>query len=142
MKHDYARKKLEALLRDLDSYTTNEFECQMLRITEGATGINQDKIDWEYPKEAFMKLISTNSPYAFYILQWVPYQKIKDEITAQKWRLKMTHEVKHFDGRVKQCPWPNGSHMGPFHDDEVEFIRISPNQFGIEYKDPRNEETQ
>ena len=138
MKHDYAKKKLEALLKDLDSYTANEFERQMLRITEGATGIEQDKIDWQYPREAFMKLISTNSPYAFYVFQWVPYQLVKDEITAQKWRLKMIHDVKGFDGRVQKGVWPNGNSVGVFKDDEVESIRISPDQFSLKYKDPRN----
>ena len=31
----------------------------------------------------------------------------------------------------------NGDHCGPFRDDEVEFIRISKKQHGIEWQDPR-----
>jgi len=52
----------------------------------------------------------------------------------------MMHDVKTFDGREAFGVWPNGSHCGPFKDEEVEFIRISREQFGEEYKDPRRSE--
>jgi len=38
MKHDYAKIKLECLLRDLNNYTADEFRRQMMRIASGATG--------------------------------------------------------------------------------------------------------
>lgn len=94
-------------------------------------------IDWSYPRDLYGRILQENSPYAFYLLQWVPYQEVKDQITAKKWRLKMLHDVKTFDGREAFGIWPNGSSCGPFKDDEVEFIRISANQHGHEYKDPR-----
>lgn len=137
MKVDYARKKLEALLKDLDQYTDEEFERQMKRIIEGSTGREQVEYDWDYPREIYRKLLVENSPYAFYFLQWVPYQRVKDQITAQRWRLKMQHDVKHFDGRIEYGIWPNGNSCGKFKDDEVEFIRISAKQFGTQYVDPR-----
>jgi phenolic acid decarboxylase len=88
--------------------------------------------DVDYPRDVFQKLISGNSPYAFYIFQWVPYQT-----DAKRWRLKMCHDVKGFDGRIEMGIWPNGNGCGSFKDDEVEFIRISKNQHGIEWTDPR-----
>lgn len=94
--------------------------------------------DWIYPDEIFKHLLMENSPYAFYILQWIPYQDVKDQFSAKRWRLKMQHDVKTFDGREAFGVWPNGSSCGPFKDHEVEFIRISPKQFGYEYKDPRS----
>jgi len=94
------------------------------------TGIPKEEID--YPNDIFWQLINGNSPYAFYIFQWVPYQT-----DAKKWRLKMCHDVKHFDGRIEYGVWPNGSHCGSFKDEEVEFIRISKNQHGSEWQDPR-----
>lgn len=87
----------------------------------------------EYPRDAFSDLIEGNSPYAFYIFQWVPYQT-----EAKKWRLKMLHDVKTFDGREAYRIWPNGSSCGPFKDEEVEFIRISKDQYGHKYEDPRS----
>jgi len=92
--------------------------------------LSQDDID--YPRDVFAQLIYSNSPYAFYLFQWVPYQT-----DAKKWRLKMSHDVKTFDGREAFGIWPNGDHCGPFRDDEVEFIRISKKQHGDEYKDPK-----
>ena len=92
--------------------------------------LNQEDID--YPRGVFGALIHENSPYAFYLFQWVPYQT-----DAKRWRLKMQHDVKTFDGREAFNVWPNGSSCGPFKDDEVEFIRISRNQHGTEWKDPR-----
>jgi hypothetical protein len=92
--------------------------------------LTKEEID--YPRDLFCELIIGNSPYAFYLFQWVPYQT-----EARKWRLKMHHDVKTFDGREAHGIWPNGSHCGPFRDDEVEFIRISRKQVGIEYQDPR-----
>ncbi len=88
--------------------------------------------DIDYPVEFFNALILGNSPYAFYLFQWVPYQT-----EAKKWRLKMCHDVKTFDGREAFGIWPNGSSCGPFKDDEVEFIRISKKQFGATWEDPR-----
>lgn len=96
----------------------------MSRLTEG---------DINYPKHVFQELLTGGSPYAFYLFQWVPYQT-----DARRWRLKMCHDVKTFDGREAFGIWPNGEHCGPFKDDEVEFIRISRNQHGIEYKDQRD----
>lgn len=86
----------------------------------------------KYPRDFFHALISGNSPYAFYIFQWVPYQ-----IDAMRWRLKMQHDVITFDGREAFNIWPNGSSCGPFRDEEVEFIRISKSQFGEAWTDPR-----
>ncbi len=85
------------------------------------------------PSNAFSDIIVSNSPYAFYLFQWVPYQT-----EAKQWRLKMNHDVKHFDGRIEYSVWPNGFHCGSFKDEEVEFIRISKDQLGTEWKDPRN----
>lgn len=90
--------------------------------------------DVDYPRDIFLDLISGNSPYVFYLFQWVPYQT-----EAKKWRLKMFHDVKTFDGRIEYGVWPNGNHCGSFLDEEVEFIRISKAQFGEEYKDPRGQ---
>lgn len=88
--------------------------------------------DYQYPRDLFNSIISENSPYAFYLFQWVPYQS-----DAKRWRLKMSHDVKTFDGREAFNIWPNGESCGPFKDEEVELIRISKKQFGSEYKDPR-----
>jgi len=85
-----------------------------------------------YPRYLFRQLISNDSPYAFYLFQWVPYQT-----DARRWRLKMLHDVKTFDGREALGIWPNGSSCGPFKDDEVEFIRISKEQYGHTWTDPR-----
>ena len=93
-------------------------------------GLGKDDID--YPRDVFNSLIFGNSPYAFYLFQWVPYQT-----DARKWRLKMLHDVKTFDGREAFGIWPNGSSCGPFKDSEVEFIRISKKQYGAEWTDPR-----
>lgn len=92
--------------------------------------IPQEHID--YPRDVFLKLITSNSPYAFYLFQWVPYQT-----DARRWRLKLWHDVRTFDGREALCIWPNADSCGPFKDHEVEFIRISRNQRGTEYVDPR-----
>lgn len=40
MNHDYASKKLNALLNDIDLYSSDEFKNQMLRIISGATGLD------------------------------------------------------------------------------------------------------
>ncbi len=92
--------------------------------------LNEEQVD--YPRGIFWELIEGNSPYAFYLFQWVPYQT-----DAKRWRLKMLHDVKTFDGREAHGIWPNGESCGPFKDDEVEFIRISKNQHGTEWQDPR-----
>lgn len=92
-----------------------------------------DKEDIAYPRDIFDDLIEGNSPYAFYIFQWVPYQT-----DARRWRLKMLHDVKTFDGREAFGIWPNADSCGPFKDDEVEFIRISKTQHSGEWADPRS----
>jgi len=91
-----------------------------------------EKDDIDYPRDIFNALIAENSPYAFYLFQWVPYHT-----DAKRWRLKMCHDVRTFDGREAHGIWPNGHSCGPFHDAEVEFIRISKKQLGIEWRDPR-----
>ena len=88
--------------------------------------------DIGYPRDIFQELIAGNSPYAFYLFQWVPYQT-----DARRWRLKMLHDVRAFDGREAFGIWPNGSSCGPFKDEEVEFIRISRKQLVAEWADPR-----
>lgn len=92
--------------------------------------MNQEDIN--YPRNLFRGLIDGGSPYAFYLFQWVPYHT-----EAKKWRLKMLHDVRTFDGREAYGVYPNGESMGPFKDDEVEFIRISKEQYNGEWKDPR-----
>lgn len=94
-----------------------------------------DEEEIKYPRNFFGKLISENSPYAFYIFQWVPYQT-----DAKRWRLKMLHDVKAFDGREEFGIWPNGNSCGSFKDDEVEFIRISKEQWGDPWEDPRGDD--
>lgn len=95
--------------------------------------LSKNEID--YPRDSFGQIISGNSPYAFYLFQWVDYRK-----DAMRYRLKLMHDVKLFDGTVVENCYPNGN---SFHgkirvnDDDVEFIRISKEQFGNEYKDPR-----
>lgn len=85
-----------------------------------------------YPADIFHDIIESNSPYAFYLFQWVPYQT-----DAKQWRLKMLHDVRTFDGREEFGIWPNGSHCGSFKDEEVEFIRISKEQISHCWEDPR-----
>lgn len=92
--------------------------------------MNREAID--YPRDTFDALIEGNSPYAFYIFQWIPYQT-----EAKRWRLKMLHDVRTFDGREAFGIWPNADSCGPFKDDEVEFIRISKKQHSGEWIDPR-----
>jgi len=89
-------------------------------------------MDVQYPKNEFLTLITENSPYAFYLFQWVPYQT-----EAKRWRLKLNHDVKAFDGREEFGIWPNGSRCGSIKDSDVEFIRISRSQCGQEWKDTR-----
>ena len=96
-----------------------------------------DKEEIAYPRDIFNELIIGNSPYAFYLFQWVPYQS-----DAKRWRLKMNHDVKTFDGREAFEIWPNADSCGPFKDDEVEFIRISKKQAGCEWCDPRGGESE
>ena len=96
------------------------------------SALTQEQID--YPNDVFHELIAGSSPYAFYLFQWVPYQT-----EAKRWRLKMCHDVRTFDGREAHGIWPNGDHCGPFKDEEVEFIRISKKQHLREWKDPRND---
>lgn len=86
----------------------------------------------EYPCNTILDLILNNSPYAFYLFQWVPYQT-----DAKRYRLKLLHDVKTFDGKEEHGIWPNGNTMGSFKDDEVEFIRISKHQLGHTYVDPK-----
>lgn len=104
------------------------------QLVRGVRGRREDlaREEIDYPRDLFSELIDGNSPYAFYLFQWVPYQT-----DAQRWRLKMKHDVRTFDGREAFGIWPNGSSCGPFKDDEVEFIRISRRQWGDEWQDPR-----
>lgn len=88
--------------------------------------------DLQYPVDIFRSIIEAGSPYAFYLFQWVPYQT-----DARRWRLKMCHDVRTFDGREALGIWPNGDSLGPFKDHEVEFIRISKVQLGFTYSDAR-----
>lgn len=83
-------------------------------------------------RDLFDSLIQSNNPYAFYIFQWVPYQT-----DAKRWRLKMLHDAKTFDGREAFGIWPNADSLGPFKDHEVEFIRISRTQHCSPWIDPR-----
>ena len=94
------------------------------------TELSKDEID--YPVHVILDLILNNSPYAFYLFQWVPYQT-----EAKRYRLKLLHDVKTFDGREAYGVWPNGDTIGPFNDSEVEFIRISKHQVGHTYVDPK-----
>lgn len=96
--------------------------------------MNLSKEQIDYPRDFFMALIAGSSPYAFYLFQWVPYQT-----DAKKWRLKMLHDVRTFDGREAFGIWPNADHCGPFRDDEVEFIRISKEQLAYAWEDPRTQ---
>lgn len=91
--------------------------------------LSKDEI--EYPRDLFSQLICGNSPYAFYLFQWVPYQT-----EAKQRRLKMRHDVKTFDGQIELGVWPNGNSCGRFKDSEVEFIRISKDQGYHEWEDP------
>jgi hypothetical protein len=94
------------------------------------SGYNEETI--MYPVDIFYDILSHDSPYATYLFQWVPYQT-----EAKQWRLKMLHDAKTFDGREAFGVWPNSSSMGPFKDHEVEFIRISREQHGHTWTDPR-----
>jgi hypothetical protein len=88
--------------------------------------------DIGYPRDVFAQILIGNSPYAFYLFQWVPYQ-----LDARRYRLKLAHDVRTFDGREALGIWPNANKLGPFEDSEVEFIRISRQQPGYTYRDPR-----
>lgn len=94
--------------------------------------MNLTKEDTDYPRDIFDALLLNNSPYAFYLFQWVPYQT-----EARRYRLKMCHDAKTFDGREVLGVWPNGNSFGPFKDHEVEFIRISKDQHGVKWEDLR-----
>lgn len=91
---------------------------------------NLSKTVVDYPRDLFYELIAKNSPYAFYLFQWVPYQT-----EAKLRRLKMLHDVRTFDGREALGIWPNADSCGPFKDHEVEFIRISKTQHGFQWAD-------
>jgi hypothetical protein len=110
---------------------TNASGASCSMVASGAEG-SLSKQDVGYPRDVFDALIDGNSPYAFYLFQWVPYQT-----DAKRWRLKMKHDVRTFDGREAFGIWPNGDSCGPFNDSEVEFIRISRKQWGEEWADPR-----
>ena len=75
----------------------------------------------ERPRDVFSLLIRLGSPYAFYLFQWVPYHE-----EAKRYRLKMWHDVKLFNGDVHLNLYPNAdAFSAKFKDDEVEFIRLS-----------------
>ena len=122
----------------LDTYVMNELLNAVNRTltpekplfeTQSALEQLQEKVRDEandlirYPRNAFLEIITKDSPYACYLHQWVPYQT-----EANRCRLKMRHDVKTFDGREAAGIWPNANRCGPFTDDEVEFIRISRSQ--------------
>ena len=50
MNHNYAREKLALLLRDLDSYSADEFKRKMARIVDGATNSPLGKVVDELEK--------------------------------------------------------------------------------------------
>jgi hypothetical protein len=89
-----------------------------------------------YPRDTFTAILLGGSPYAFYLFQWVPYHT-----DARRFRLKMMHDVKLFDGTELESCYPNGN---AFHgkirveDKDVEFIRISKKQRSFEYADLRD----
>ncbi len=129
--HLMERGNLRVLTVDFDS--TLDIINKAPVVTLAKQEISQEEID--YPRDLFNAVIGGNSPYAFYLFQWVPYQT-----EAKKWRLKMHHDVKTFDGREAFNIWPNADSCGPFKDHEVEFIRISKNSFGREYVDPKGKQ--
>lgn len=61
MDHRYAKEKLTLLLRDLDSYTSDEFWRQMSRIAAGATGadhaeeIAKERDAWQRMSEQYRR---------------------------------------------------------------------------------------
>jgi len=97
--------------------------------------------DPAYPRDFFDEMLSENSPYAFYIFQWANYQS-KEFDGARRYRLKMLHDIKLFDGTVYEQCYPNAD---SFHcknkivkDNEVEFIRISRKQHFHEWQHPQD----
>jgi len=66
MKHNYAKDKLELLLRDLSNYTADEFRRQMMRIASGATGqdIPDDAHTIKAERDALLKQ-SLNAVYIY-----------------------------------------------------------------------------
>ena len=82
-------------------------------------------------RDIFERMISEKDHYAFYLFQWVPYQT-----EAKRWRVKLLHDVKTFDGREATGVYPNGNHLGPFKDEEVEFIRVSTTQWDSSWVPP------
>lgn len=90
----------------------------------------------EYPRDILTLLIRLGSPYAFYLFQWVPYHE-----EAKKYRLKMWHDVKLFNGDVHLNLYPNADAFSArFKDDEVEYIRLSKSYLPgeDEWKHPRD----
>lgn len=94
--------------------------------------------DTDYPREFFQSLINNDSPYAWYIFQWIDYNG-----EARRWRLKMPHDLKLSDGRILKDMHPNANawHCDNkiIDDDEVIQIRLSRTIPWIdkEWKDPR-----
>lgn len=126
--HDELTMIIERMKADI-GYLFDE-----LKASQEALGrCERNKPDYQYPRDLFNELITQNSPYAFYIFQWIPYQT-----DAKKWRLKMHHDVKSFDGEIEYGVWPNGDSCGRFKDSEVEFIRISKDQVWGKWEDPRS----
>jgi hypothetical protein len=112
--------KLNARIQELES----ELDNAKLALRQAVLKMKDDSPDYEYPRDVFRRVIETGNNYSFYLFQWVPYQT-----EMKKWRLKMHHDVKTFDGRIEYNIWPNGEHCGSFHDSEVAFIRISRTDF-------------
>lgn len=92
------------------------------------SGLELAKLDKEeaiYPRWAFCDVLTASGPYCFYLRQWIQYDGV---------RLKMYHDIKTFDGVVHESCYPNGDSFypdggGEVKDSDVEFIRLSVNQF-------------
>lgn len=91
-----------------------------------------------YPREIFWDMIQQDSPYAFYIFQWVDYNE-----DAKRWRLKMHHDIELRDGTVMPDMYPNADAWsgsgGRVPDDLVARIRIPRRlpYINKEWSDPR-----
>lgn len=136
MQHSEDMNKRIAKLQEKCDFVKSEYEKQKresVKLQGQIAEVKKERID--YPRDIFNELIGGNSPYAFYLFQWVPYQT-----DARKWRLKMMHDVKTFDGREECGIWPNADSCGSFKDHEVEFIRISKDQGWHAWTDPRGGE--
>jgi len=80
--------------------------------------------DINYPRDIFCDIIREDSPYGFYIFQWIDYHE-----EAHTYRLKMPHDVRLKTGEILEGLYPNGNgwHGAArrIDDNEVEAIRLS-----------------